>query len=386
MSRVGMVGVDEYRRRARIWLGQVKPPDLGSSYEERFAGLRRWQRVLYDAGWVGIHWPREVGGGGLSMHHTLAFAEELVRARLPQPVGSIGVEVIGPTILRHGSNEQRNRFLPQLLSGVELWGQGFSEPGAGSDLAGLRTRAIRDGDTLIVTGQKVWTSWATDADFCAVLARTDLNAGRHNGISYLIVDMRAPGVTVRPIRQMTGDPEFNEIFFDDVAVPLENVVGGLGGGWQLAMDTLGHERSGYAIRRRMENESAFIDLVDALRAAGPGAVPDARAAIGELFVSLKKFEAQSRATATRLADGEGPTPIDSLDKLSLTATEQQLYAVASNLLGVERMVVGARPWGARAEDWIKGLLYARSASIYGGSSQIQRSIIAERHLGLPRGR
>jgi alkylation response protein AidB-like acyl-CoA dehydrogenase len=377
--------LDQFRVRARQWLDSVESPVLSDVYDERFEQLRVWQRTLFDAGWVGLNWPAEYGGGGLSIRHSFVFGEELVRARLPQPVGSIGLEVVGPTILRHGSEELRRRFLPPLLSGDELWCQGFSEPNAGSDLASLRTRATRDGDELVLSGQKTWTSWATGADWCAVLARTDGEAQRHKGISYLLVDVRSPGVTITPLVQMTGDAEFNEIFFDDVRVPVEHVLGGFGEGWRLAMDTLGHERGGYGIRRRLENEVAFLDLVTALQ--GSDDLPeDAFAAVGELFVELKLFEAQSRLTGERIEAGNVPSPLDSVDKLMLSRTEQHLYAVGADLAGPGRMVVGACPHGLDAESWVKGLLYARSASVYGGSAQIQRTIVAERLLGLPRAR
>jgi alkylation response protein AidB-like acyl-CoA dehydrogenase len=380
--------LEAFRAEAREWLAAATPPVLSPVYEERFAALREWQRRLHAAGWVGIHWPERYGGRGLTMRHTLVFAEELARSRLPQPVGSIGLEVVGPTILGHGSDELRDRLLPPLLSGEELWCQGFSEPDAGSDLAGLRTRAVRDGDELVISGQKIWTSWATDADWCAVLARTDPEAPPHRGISYVLVEVDSPGVRVAPIVQMTGDAEFNEIFFDEVRVPVANVLAGFGDGWRLAMDTLGHERCGYAIRRRMENETAFIDLVSSLQGAdaGPGLDPVRRRDLGELFVEMRAFEALSRASAERLARGEVPSPLDSIDKLTLTATEQRLYGTATDLLGPRLTVTDAEASGLRTEEWLKGLLYARSASVYGGSSQIQRTIVAERGLGLPRSR
>jgi len=375
--------VEEYRERARAWLAAVERPHLSDDYDERFAALRQWQRTLYDAGWIGIQWPSELGGQGLSIRHSLAFAEELARARLPAPAGAISLEVVGPTLLRHGTPDQLRRFVPKLLSGEELWCQGFSEPGAGSDLASLATRAVREGDELVVTGQKVWTSWATSADWCAVLARTDPDVPKHKGISYLLVDCRLPGVTVKPVVQMTGDAEFNEIFFDEVRIPVDSMLGDFGDGWKLAMETLSHERGGYAIRRRLENESAFLDLVTGLQGRG---ADDAAQLVGELFVELKTFEAQSRLTADRLFAGDVGSPLDAVDKLTLSRTEQHLYAVGSELTGTQRMVVGAEPNGLDAEEWTKGLLYARAASVYGGSAQILRTLVAERLLGLPRDR
>jgi alkylation response protein AidB-like acyl-CoA dehydrogenase len=237
----------------------------------------------------------------------------------------------------------------------------------------------------------VWTSWAQEAAWCAVLVRTDPDVPNHAGISYVLVPMDSPGVDVRPIVQMTGDAEFNEVFFDEVSVPVENVLGGFGAGWKLAMDTLGHERGGYALRRRVENETAFLDLVADLRShvqAGDAGALVARAAapLGAVYVALRAFEAQARATVDRIVNGDVPSPLDSVDKLTLSTTEQQLYGLATDLLGPLRMTADARPNGLHAERWLRGQLYARSGSVYGGSAQIQRSIVAERMLGLPRNR
>jgi alkylation response protein AidB-like acyl-CoA dehydrogenase len=333
---------------------------------------------------VGIHWPRDFGGQGLTVRHTIAFTQELVRARAPQPVGAIGLEVVGPTILRYGSAGLSARFLPPLLSGEELWCQGFSEPDAGSDLASLRTTALPDGDSLVVSGQKTWTSWAVDADWCAVLARMDQEAPAHRGIGYLLVDMRSPGVSVRPITQLTGETEFCEVFFTNVRVPRDQVLGGPGDGWRMAMDTLGHERAGYAIRRGMENRTAFLDLVDAIAQGNRGA-PDDALALGELYVLMEAFDANVEVTVERLSSGDVPSPHDSVDKLLLTETEQALYKTATDVLGALRAVPDASDV-PDAQRWTKGLLYARAASVYGGSSEIQRSIVAERLLGLPKAR
>ena len=372
--------IDEYRRHARAWL----EAELSSTGKRPPRSDRAWQRRLYQAGWLGIHWPVEYGGQGLTVMHTIAFAQELVRARAPQPVNAIGLEVVGPTILRYGTDGLRSRFLRPLLTGDEQWCQGFSEPDAGSDLSSLRTTAKRTEDALVLNGQKIWTSWAADADWCAVLARMDSEAPAHLAIGYLLVDMRSEGVTIRPITQLTGDAEFCEIFFSDVRVPFEHVLGGPGQGWRMAMDTLGHERAGYAIRRGMENRTAFLDLVDAVRRCGTSDAAQARA-LGEVYVQLEAFDANVEATVSRLAVGDVPSPLDSIDKLLLTYSEQALYKAATDVLGPLKVVpeVSSMPG---AERWTKGQLYARAASVYGGSSQIQRSIIAERLLGLPRSR
>ncbi|MFC9555760.1 acyl-CoA dehydrogenase family protein [Rhodococcus sp. NPDC056960] len=379
------ISVEEFRQRACDWLSRTAVPILPPEYEGRAPLLREWHQALYAAGWVGIHWPREVGGLGLSAHHNLAFNEELAKARAPQPVGSIGLEVIGPTILKYGTAEQRQRIIKPLLAGKEVWCQGFSEPDAGSDLASLRTSARREGDYLIVTGHKVWTSWATDADWCALLVRTRSDADRpHRGITYLLVDMRSPGVSVKPITMLNGDAEFNELFFDEVRVPVSNVLGEIDGGWALAMDSLGWERAGYSIRRRFENEVAFRDLLAALVGVIAEEPLDACALtrLGELHAELKAFEALTRRSAERLASGTVPTPYDSIDKMWLTRTEQALTGLGFDLLGPTRTA----PATDHGRRWTKRFLYGRAASVYGGSAQIQRTLVAERLLGLPRGR
>jgi alkylation response protein AidB-like acyl-CoA dehydrogenase len=379
------LSVADFRGQARAWLASADIPRLPVGYEGRAALLRAWHRTLYAAGWVGIQWPRDVGGRGLTVHHQIAFNEELARARAPQPAGAIGLEVVGPTLLKYGTRTQRERFVQPLLAGDEVWCQGFSEPDAGSDLASLRTSAVRDGDELVITGQKIWTSWATDTDWCALLVRTDpASAKPHRGISYILVDMHSPGVTVKPIAMLNGDAEFNELFFDQVRVPAGNVLGDLNGGWALAMDTLGWERAGYSIRRQVENEVAFQELLDqsAARLAGREPEADLAADVGAVYARLRAFKALTRRSAQRLADGDVPSPLDSVDKLWLTQTEQAVTRLAFDLLGAARMA----PPDQEGEQRVKRFLYGRAASVYGGSSQIQHAIVAERLLGLPRGR
>lgn len=374
--------LESYRLEARAWLEQEPHPELPEKYEDRAPVLRAWHRRLYEAGWVGIHWPTTYGGRGLSAQHHIVFGAELARSGAPQPVGSIGLEVAGPTILKFGTEEQRRRFIPPLLSGEEVWCQGFSEPDAGSDLASLRTRGVIEGDELVINGQKVWTSWATNADWCALLVRTGTTAERHRGITYVLVDMRTPGITVRPIVMLNGDAEFNELFFEDVRVPLDQVLGTVGGGWPLAMDTLGWERAGYSIRRRIEIEIAFGRLVEQLKSSGIELSGDDVRRLGEVQAQLKAFESLSERTADRLASGDVPSPLDSVDKLVLTETEQAVTGLSFDLLGWRRMTPDDHEDSLRT----KAFLYGRAASVYGGSSQIQKALIAERHLGLPRGR
>lgn len=376
--------LDTYREQVRGRLADMDVPDVPLELDARFAVLRRWQQVLFDAGWLGIAWSRESGGQGLTPMHQLVVVEELVRARAPQPIGLIGLDVVGPSIDLYGSEWQRRELLPRLLSGQDIWCQGFSEPDAGSDLASLQTRAVRHGEEFVVSGQKVWTSWAHEAQWCALLVRTDPGAAKHAGISYLLVDMASPGVTARPIEQMTGDREFCEVFLDEVRVPRRNLLGEENAGWAIAMHTLGTERAAATLRRRVECEVALEDAVGELRRDG---ADDARtrAAVGRAHIALRVLGARTRRTVARLAAGTGASPEDSVDKLVLNDAEQTLFAELADLLGPLRSTPGARPRGLRSERWVHDHLFSRAASIYGGSAQIQRNIVAERLLGLPRG-
>ncbi|MFC5947514.1 acyl-CoA dehydrogenase family protein [Pseudonocardia lutea] len=376
--------LEAYRQRARSWLETAAPTSLPEDYRLRTEALRTWHRTLYRAGFVGIDWPAEHGGQGLTVEHALAFIEESARLGAPQPFGAIGLHVVGPTLLRHGTDEQLARFVEPLLAGEEVWCQGFSEPDAGSDLASLRTRAVVEGDRFVLNGQKIWTSWADDSDWCAVLARTDPDQPKHRGISYLLVDMTTPGVTVRPITQITGDAEFCEVFFEDVAVPRTNLLGPLNGGWDLAMHTLAHERSGYALRRRAELEVSYTQLLHAVREERPS--PETAAAVGGTYVALGGLAALSRRAVRRARNAEVPSPLDSVDKLALAHGEQQLFGTALDLLGAHRTAPLSAESGLDGEQIVRDYLHGRSASVYGGSEQIQLTIVAERLLGLPRTR
>lgn len=376
--------LEAYRDSARTWLADFTPPPFPQDYRLRTGALREWHSTLYRSGWVGIDWPSEHGGQGLSLEHALIFIEESARAGAPQPFGAIGLHVVGPTLLKYGTSRQLERFARPLLSGAEIWCQGFSEPDAGSDLASLRTRAVVEDGGFVLTGQKIWTSWADDSDWCAVLARTDPDRPKHKGISYLLVDMHAPGVTVRPITQITGDAEFCEVFFEDVRVPRSNLLGSLHGGWELAMHTLGHERSGYALRRRAELEVSYRNLLDALRRGGSGS--DVAAEIGAVYVTLGGLSALSRRAVRRARNAEVPSPLDSVDKLALAKGEQQLFGTALDLLGPHRAAPLTRGKSLDGEQIVKDYLHGRAASVYGGSEQIQLTIVAERLLGLPRAR
>jgi alkylation response protein AidB-like acyl-CoA dehydrogenase len=379
--------LEQYRGSVRQWLQSADVPDVPLDLASKFAVLRAWQRTLYDAGWLGISWSRESGGQGLTALHHMTFSEELARARAPQPIGLIGLDVVGGSIDTFGSSWQRKELLPRLLSGEHIWCQGFSEPGSGSDLASLSTHARRDGDNYVITGQKVWTSWGHLAQWCALLVRTDRAAQKHKGISYVLVDMTSPGITARPLAQMTGDTEFSEVFFEEVRVPVRNLVGKENEGWKIAQDTLGRERGTYTLRRRVEFEVAVDDAAAQIRghASSADASPQACRAIGRASIAVRGLEAQTRKTIERTVEGVGPSPYDSVDKLSVNEVEQRIFGEFVDVLGAYRNVLTSGPSGLDTERWVKDHLYSRAASIYGGTSEIQKNIIAERLLGLPLG-
>ena len=369
-----------FRRMLREWLAQHAPREAGPlGGAQRAEFWSAWHRSLFHGGWMGLSWPVEYGGRGLGPAYEAILADEVGACGAP-PVPHAGF--LGRALMHYGTQEQRRRYLPGLLSGEESWCQGFSEPGAGSDLAALATRAELEsgaaGAEYVVSGQKVWTSDAAWADRCLLLARTDPSADRHRGISALIVDMRAPGVTVRPIRQINGDEEFNEVFFDQVRVPADRLVGAAGQGWQIAMTTVSYERGpadiGFSSRygrtiRQLEEAAAHRPGTPATRRAL------ARASVYAEVLRLHVLRSLSqRSTADRPPGAES-----SVDKLLSTVTEQLLHQAAMD-------VHGAAPLLGDRGEVLFDYLYSRAASIAGGTSQIQRSIVAERLLGLPRTR
>jgi alkylation response protein AidB-like acyl-CoA dehydrogenase len=366
----------------RQWLAEHRF-ELPGGLTERFQRLRVWQRELFDAGLMGLTWPEEYGGLGLTADYLKTFFDELAVAQLPPPAALVGVEVIGPTLVVLGTEEQRARFVKPLLSGEEIWCQGFSEPGAGSDLASLRTRAVREGDDFVISGQKVWTSWAQFSHWCAVLVRTDPDAPPHKGISCLLVDMSSPGVTVRPIVQMTGEPEFSELFFDDVRVPATNLLGELNNGWDVTLSILASERGSFALRVNAELGGMFNDVLGHLRRT-TAADDVAAAAVGRAAIALQVLNAQAEKTVERLVAGVTASTIDSVDKLVITELEQRVHDNIRWLLGPYALEPSSAPFGLASAVWAPRYLYSRAATIYGGTQQIQRNIVAQRLLGLPR--
>jgi len=340
-----------------------------------------WERRLGAAGWIGLGWPVECGGRGLSLAQQVIFHEEYARAGAPGRLGHMGEQLLGPTLLAFGTPEQQQRFLPGILSGTELWCQGYSEPGAGSDLAGVQTRATRSGDEYVINGQKVWTSLAHLADWCFVLARTDPAQERHRGLSYLLVPMRQPGIVVRPIVQITGTSEFNEVFFDDARTAAENVVGEPGQGWQVALGTLGFERGVSTLGQQIGFERELTAVIDAARANGALQDPALHTRIVDAWIGLRVMKHTAVRTLASSADGV-PGLEASISKLQWASWHRDLGELAVDVAGAEGLVTGPGPYELSEAQNL--FLFSRSDTIYGGSNEVQRNIIAERLLGLPR--
>jgi alkylation response protein AidB-like acyl-CoA dehydrogenase len=381
------------RDEVRAFLAENLPAadEIPAELDTRVAFLREWQRKLFEARLVNVTWPEDVGGRGATLMEQIVVNQELARAGAPPLIGEVGLEVVGPTIVAQGTPEQRIAYLKRILSAEDIWCQGFSEPNAGSDLASLRTRADDHGGHFVVHGQKTWTSWAQYASWCAVLARTDQDAPAHRGISYLIVDMRAPGIDVRPLVQMTGEAEFSEVYFDGVVVPRENVLGELNSGWKLAMHTLTNERGPVVLSHQVKLRVALDALAsDAVRHARDGAAaienPHVRASLVRAHVAVEVLRYHAyRSTGAAIARGAAGVET-SVDKLQMTAADKLVGDAALDVLGTLAVSQAAAPEDADAHRWQHLYLRTRASSIYGGTSQIQKSIIAERILGLPRSR
>ena len=349
---------------------------------------REWQRRLYEGGWAAISWPREHGGRGATVIERWLFEEQLDRVGAPRPAAGAYVDLIGPAILYHGTEAQRRRFLRRLLSGEDLWCQGFSEPGAGSDLGALRTRGERRGEEFVVNGQKVWTSYADIADWCFLLCRTEPEAPKHKGISLLLVDMRSPGVTVRPLRQMTGEAEFCEVFFEDVRVPADMMVGAPGAGWPIAMGILAHERGPvWTFTFQRQIRQSFEQLVRTARAHARGrtalADPVVRQRLAQVYAEVTILRLIAYRSLTRLLRTGQPGIESSIEKVLGSETDRRLQEMAMEVFGLAALVAEGRhaiEGGARARAY----LYSRGETIMGGTSEIQRNLIAQRILGLPR--
>jgi alkylation response protein AidB-like acyl-CoA dehydrogenase len=386
-----------FRRELRAWLDETLPTLPPEPPFEDWAAKRAydtgWQRRLFEAGYAGISWPEEYGGRGATPSEELIFLEETERAGAPY-VGCNFVSTLhaGPTIAAEGTPEQRARHLPPILRGDDVWCQGFSEPEAGSDLASLRTRAVRDGDHYVVSGQKIWTSHAQVADWCELLVRTDPDAPKHKGITWLIMPMDSPGIEVRPMRTLTGESEFSEMFLDDVRIPVANVVGAENDGWRVAMVTFSFERGTAFVSELLGSMRLLTDLVEIARKTplGTGTAWDDTGIRHDLTVVAAELEAQwalTKRNVARAARHGSPGVGGSVFKLAYHETRERMGEVALRVLGRARLTLDD-PTGlsARHLDHVHQRLYALSLSIAAGTAQIQRNIVGERLLGLPKER
>ena len=377
---------EPFRRAIREWLAAnltgrfATLRDAGGPGREHEAHAERmaWNRHLADAGWTCLGWPPEHGGRGATLAQQVIFYEEYARSRAPARVGYLGEELLGPTLIAFGTPEQQRRFLEPIRTVRELWCQGYSEPGAGSDLAAVSTMARLDGDTWVITGQKVWTSLAVEADWCFVLARTEPGSKRGAGLSYVLVPMRQQGVTVRPIRQLTGTSEFNEVFFDGARTDADLVVGEPGDGWRVARATLAIERGVATLGQQVGFERELNRLVELARQTGASGDPVIRNRLARAWIGLEAMRAHALRTLSGDTGGTGPSEL----KLLWSRWHQELGELAMDVQGAPSMVARGAPYDL--DDWQRLFLFSRADTIYGGSDEIQRTIIAERALGLPR--
>jgi alkylation response protein AidB-like acyl-CoA dehydrogenase len=383
----------QFRDELRTWLKANVPKDWNEwrekPIEESFTYLRAWQRKLYEGGWAAVSWPKEYGGRSASLMLQSIFWEEMARVEAPPMANSLGLGLIGPTIIAYGTDAQKKRYIPKILSAEEIWCQGFSEPNAGSDLASLQTEAHLDGDHYVVNGQKVWMSYGWVGDWCELVVRTDANVPKHKGLTVLLIDMKSPGVEVRPLRQMTGESEFGEIFFRDVRVPKENVLGQLNDGWNVAVSTLMYERGSYGARLHLifkRNIGRLIELARTLQRNGHTAAQDPliRQKLAQCYAEIEimrwnQLRAFSRITATGV-----PGPEGSIQKIFWSELNQRVQQIAQELLGPYGQLQAGDPLAPDKGIWSYGYLRTRGNTIEAGTSEVQRNIIGHFVLGLPR--
>jgi alkylation response protein AidB-like acyl-CoA dehydrogenase len=390
-----------FQREVRSWLKRnipsrerrAEPAEFGDP--RRIAALKKWQRRLYEAGYLAMGWPRQFGGRAepngdrrdLLMRQTIVN-EEMVRAHAPSIIGMMGIQMVGPTLIEFGTEEQKRRFLPRILTAEDIWCQGYSEPGAGSDLASLKTRAEIVGDFFVVNGQKVWTSNAQFADWMFCLVRTDPSAPKHRGISYILIDMKSAGITVRPLVQMTGDKGFNEVFFEDAKVPRENLVGQLNAGWQVANATLSHERNMLGSTTR--TQQMFQGLLRVARVTKrngkpASADPVLRQRLADLAIRVESMKYHSHRQLTDLLRGRAPGIAASVNKLVSTELNHAICALAIEVLGDYGVLDRKSRHVVDRGIWPYEFMFTLGLVIGGGTSQIQKNIISERGLGMPKG-
>lgn len=375
---------ERFRLEVRAWIEKNLTPDLKGVYNrgemtaEELAKLKRWNKLMADARYVAISWPEEYGGRNAGIMEQVVLAEEMHRAGAPAPLNPIGINNIAPSIMAYGTNEQKQKYLRRMLSGEDIWSQGFSEPEAGSDLASLRTRAVEEDDCFIISGQKVWNTLGHYANYCELLVRTDPAAAKHNGISCLLVDMLTPGIEVRPLKTLTGACEFSEIFFDNVRVPKSSLLGPLHQGWMVAMNTLSNERAGVA-NLHLGVRKKIRDLIgEAKQRSMDGRIltrdPVVRQKLARAYVLGEMQKAVADITIGAAASGKPPGPESSIIKIAWGEVEDVVAETSAQVLGSEALL----------SRWGDNRLYTRATSIAGGTTQVNRNIVAQRVLGLPR--
>ena len=379
---------EAFRDELRGWLTENHPGDPPEDDKEGFEFRRRWQRKMYEDGWAGISWPKEYGGRGATLIEQAIFFEEMVRAKAPSVANVLGLVMGGPVVITHGTEDQKKRYLEPILSAEEIWCQGFSEPEAGSDLASLKTRAVKRNGGWVVTGQKVWTTLAHEAKWCMLVARTDPDAPKHQGLTYFLMDMEQDGIEVKPLVQITGEAEFNEIFMEEAYIPDENVVGEVGSGWAVAITTLMNERAGLAFAAQAALQLSMrraIALAGSTSHNGGSASEDPviRDRLSQLFIESEIFRITNYRGLTKIMKNGVPGPEGSLGKWQWAEVNQHLMELALEIEG---------PYGQFADgseyslggDWQYQFLRTRANSIEGGTTDILKNIVAERVLGLPK--
>jgi len=381
---------EEFRDEVRAWLQANHPgPEPEAGLDEVMAFRREWQLKLHEAGWAGISWPKEYGGRGATMIEQAIFAAEASRQEAPAPANVLGLAMGGPVVIAHGTDEQKARYLEPILTGEEIWCQGFSEPESGSDLASLKTRAVKDGDQWVVTGQKVWTTFAQYAKWCMLVARTDPDAPKHQGLTYFLMDMEQEGVQTRPLVQITGEGEFNEVFFEEARVPDANVVGGVGNGWTVAITTLMNERAGLAfgaISQIQNSLGRLSKLASETPADGGTAADDPyfRQRIAQLHIEVETMRLNAYRGLTKTMQSGIPGPEGSLGKWQWADINQDLTELALEIEGAYSVLMRGSEHAVSGGAWQYSFLRSRANSIEGGTTDILKNIIAERVLGLPR--
>ena len=373
-----------FREEIRTWLAEHVPQERLASLDtaEGFAQHRAWEHTLHKDNWGMVTWPAEYGGRGCDLIDWLIFEEEYYRADAPARVSQNGIFLLGPTIMEYGTDAQKQRFLPPMAAGEEIWSQAWSEPGAGSDLAAIRSKAVRDGDAYVITGQKTWSSRAVFADWCFGLFRTDPESSRHHGLSKILVPLDSPGLTVRPIAQLDGDPGFAELFFDEVRVPAENLLGPENGGWGVAMATAGFER-GLLLRSPARFQAAAKRLVKLYKTHANSLSPGMREQVIQAWMDAEKFTAATFALVAKVNAGASISSEASANKIFWSEMDRAMHRTAMTIMGAQAELEN----GLDSIDdgrWLDGYMFSLAGPIYAGTNEIQRNILAERVLGLPR--